>query len=433
MSAAPALPPLPGPVRSRVLELSLGAFAELRPDEVPGSLRAVAKFAPAKRAKLGGGQLLAALDTDERFRSLIAAQVRSQAAALAEAVESGVPSAGASDPDELAAAAFLLRPEGWQRYVEAAASARATSFDVNGARERQRLEEQLTGERERARADRERWKAHIDDLKAEVSTLRRTLRSTRDELVAAREARGAAETARDVTATEAAASVSSAESEARRLRVRVAELEATLESARRSAREGRSIEDTRLRLLLDTILDGAAGLRRELALPPVDVRPADLVAAVRPDGSPEPAARAQSSDDPRLLDALLGLPQVHLVVDGYNVTKTGFGSLSLEDQRHRLVTGLGGIAAQTGAEVTVCFDGAALDGRVPVPGARGVRVLFSAAGETADELIRRLVRAEPPGRPVVVVSSDREVIDGVKASGARPVAAMALVRRLARS
>ena len=48
-------------------------------------------------------------------------------------------------------------------------------------------------------------------------------------------------------------------------------------------------------------------------------------------------------------------------------------------------------------------------------------MLFSKPGETADELIRRLVRAEPPGRPVVVVSSDREVADGVRRSGARPV------------
>ncbi|MEP6762609.1 MAG: NYN domain-containing protein, partial [Sporichthyaceae bacterium] len=63
---------------------------------------------------------------------------------------------------------------------------------------------------------------------------------------------------------------------------------------------------------------------------------------------------------------------------------------------------------------------------------RGVRVLFSKPGEIADELIRRLVREEPPGRPVVVVSSDREVADGVRRSGARPVSSDALVRRLDR-
>ena len=60
------------------------------------------------------------------------------------------------------------------------------------------------------------------------------------------------------------------------------------------------------------------------------------------------------------------------------------------------------------------------------------RVLFSEAGTTADDLVRRLVRAEPPGRPVVVVSSDKEVASGVRAAGARPVPATALLRLLAR-
>jgi predicted RNA-binding protein with PIN domain len=45
-------------------------------------------------------------------------------------------------------------------------------------------------------------------------------------------------------------------------------------------------------------------------------------------------------------------------------------------------------------------------------------VLFSPQGQSADELIRRLVAAEPPGRAVIVVSSDREVADGVRSSGA---------------
>jgi predicted RNA-binding protein with PIN domain len=79
------------------------------------------------------------------------------------------------------------------------------------------------------------------------------------------------------------------------------------------------------------------------------------------------------------------------------------------------------------------FDGAQLDGPVRLTQPRGVRVLFSAPGEIADELIRRLVAAEPPGRPVVVVSSDREVADGVRRSGARPVPSAMLLNRLARS
>jgi hypothetical protein len=64
---------------------------------------------------------------------------------------------------------------------------------------------------------------------------------------------------------------------------------------------------------------------------------------------------------------------------------------------------------------------------------RGVRVLFSAPGVIADDVIRDLVRAEPPGRPVVVVSSDAEVVRDVLRVGARTAAALALSRLLARS
>lgn len=61
--------------------------------------------------------------------------------------------------------------------------------------------------------------------------------------------------------------------------------------------------------------------------------------------------------------------------------------------------------------MTCVFDGAELVAPVLLAPPRGVRVLFSKPGVTADELIRQLVRAEPPGRPVIVVSTDREVAD----------------------
>ena len=184
----------------------------------------------------------------------------------------------------------------------------------------------------------------------------------------------------------------------------------------------------RLRLLVDTLVDAANGLRRELALPPVRQRPADTVAAQVPEvedplGGPEDALP---------LDALLALPQVHLVVDGYNVTKTAWPALPLETQRTRLVTALGGMVAQTGAEITCVFDGAALASPPQLSVPRGVRVRFSPEGVTADEVIRQIAAAEPPGRPVVVVSSDREIADGIRRSGGRPIPADALVRLLVR-
>ena len=50
----------------------------------------------------------------------------------------------------------------------------------------------------------------------------------------------------------------------------------------------------------------------------------------------------------------------------------------------------------------------------------------------ADEVIRQLVRAEPPGRPIVVVSTDREVAESIITIGARALSATSLIARLAR-
>jgi predicted RNA-binding protein with PIN domain len=133
--------------------------------------------------------------------------------------------------------------------------------------------------------------------------------------------------------------------------------------------------------------------------------------------------------DVAALDRLLALPNVHLIIDGYNVTKTGYGELSLEEQRVRLVGALAPLAAQSGAEITVAFDGGE---RPPMQPAtpRGVRVLFSAADEIADDLIRRLVGAEPAGRPVIVATNDRQVITDVARSGAWSVPSPVLLSRL---
>ena len=83
----------------------------------------------------------------------------------------------------------------------------------------------------------------------------------------------------------------------------------------------------RLRVLLDAVVGAASGLQRELGLPPLDERPADALAAALSGRAETPAVTQQgrSDDDPALLDALLTVPAVHLLVDGYNVTKSGYG------------------------------------------------------------------------------------------------------------
>ncbi|MBD0837111.1 MULTISPECIES: NYN domain-containing protein [unclassified Streptomyces] len=427
--------PLPDGVRRRVVQIVSDGFGGLTVGELPAQLRQYARFAPNRRAKFAGNAMAAALETDPLFRQRIGEKLREAQPELSGALDSGAPPP-AADPLDVAAAAYVLRPTGWVKLVTAAGEeaqrADAERADEESRAELERLREELAQAREQTRTETERLRGELEAAKKEAESLHRKLRAALSDVkrgeAALRKVHGEIEAMR----AEAHAQVSAAESEARRLKGRLGEAEAALEATRRAAREGRSVEDMRVRLLLDTLLDATQGLRRELALPPVSVRPAQTVDAVEP-GRMTPkdiAARALSENDPAILDQLLALPQAHLVVDGYNVTKTGYPQMPLEKQRLRLLGQLSQLAAQTGAEVTCVFDGAELAAPVLLAPPRGVRVLFSKPGVTADELIRQLVRAEPPGRPVIVVSTDREVADGVARAGARPVASAVLLRRL---
>ncbi|WP_405618947.1 NYN domain-containing protein [Streptomyces sp. NBC_01511] len=429
--------PLPEGVRRRVVALVSDAFGGLTVTELPAQLRQYARFTPSRRARFAGNAMAAALESDPVFRQRIGERFAQADPELAAAVESGAPPP-AADPVDVAAAAYVLRPVGWVKLVAAAGEevqrADAERVEEENRRELERLREELTQARASTKAETDRLRTELDAARREAESAHRKLRGALSDVkrgeAALRRTAAEVETAR----AEAAAQVSAAESETRRLKARLTEAESAVEAGRRAAREGRSVGDMRLRLLLDTVLESAQGLRRELALPPAAAHPADLVDAVEP-GRMSPkdiAARALSDMDPALLDQLLALPQAHLVVDGYNVTKTGYPTMPLEKQRLRLLGGLAMLAAQSGAEMTCVFDGAELAAPVLLAPPRGVRVLFSKPGVTADELIRQLVRAEPPGRPVVVVSTDREVADGVARAGARPVASALLLKRLSR-
>ncbi|WP_343951172.1 NYN domain-containing protein [Nonomuraea longicatena] len=405
---------------------------------VPPPLRGIARFDPRKRAKLGSAPIAAQLENDKDFRETVAESVAEGWPELVASLAEGVVPP-AADPVLVAAAAYLTRPPGWADMVEAArADLEQTAAAAEGSAQEQqvvRLREQLAAQKSAAKEETERLREQLKGARAENSDLRRKLHEARERVKAADRRAVVVEQEAEEVKTAATAAGSAGESELRRLRERLSDVEKQLETSRRAAREGRSLEDARIRVLLDALQDASSGLRRELALPSTISRPADSVAAVAASapGVRGVPARALAEDDPQLLDQLLAVPQVHMVIDGYNVTKTGYGSLTLADQRNRLMTGLGGLVAQTRVEVTVVFDGAELNSPVQVVAPRGVRVLFSAPGEIADDLIRQLVRAEPPGRAVAVVSSDREVAESVRRMGARPVPSGLLLRRLGRA
>lgn len=418
---------LPEPVRHRVVALAAHALSDLEPRQLPAPLRKVAQFTSARRARLAGSAIASALETDDGFRERIGALVRVDHEELVEAIAADA--VATIDPIEVAAVAYITRGDGAQRALNAALDAleaeRAASA-ASAAEESdnsERLRANLDQLRDELRSVRAAHRKEVDGLKSDNADLRRKLGDVRARARTAdesqRELAEEVETLRERDRTRS----SEADAEIRRLRQRLESALAGLGDQRRQSRDERAQESVRARLLLDTVIEGAQGLRRELALPPVDSLPADSIDA-EDDGQGSVQGHATVSD-PSRLRPLLELPRVHLIIDGYNVSKSAWEDTPLERQRTRLVSELAGVAARSSAEVTVVFDGAEV--AASPPSARGVRVRFSPAGVTADDVIARLVTAEPSGRPVVVVSSDAEVAAHARRQGARPASASALV------
>lgn len=111
----------------------------------------------------------------------------------------------------------------------------------------------------------------------------------------------------------------------------------------------------------------------------------------------------------------------HIVIDGYNyinrvMAERAVAGSGLEDLRRILLDRLAAYRKQRGGKITVVFDA----GRGVSPARQrdrhlGIDVLYSREHETADDIIIEWIRERRAG--MVVVTSDRAIIDEAKASG----------------
>jgi predicted RNA-binding protein with PIN domain len=281
----------------------------------------------------------------------------------------------------------------------------------------QRVEAELREER-RARRARE------EDAAADAAAARRTAEGVQSQLQQAQAAVQAAE----ARAAREARRAQENEDAARALRIEV--------DALRVARAGLPSEDVRAlvqaaeaaRKFAGTV-DGVAQRAKDpIGAPPAKQPPkakAPRAPARRTTPDLPPGVVADSSKG---LEAMLRTQGVSLVVDGYNVAKRAWPDATPADQRERLALALAALHARTGCSSTVVFDGDSAGGAsVPVIRRKGLRVLFSAAGEEADDVVVREVARLPKRVPVVVASSDAWVREHAEKEGAVVVASGTLL------
>ncbi len=423
------------------------------------------RFRAGRPAERTIDTVLGVVDSDETFRGRVAAVLAAdphgvRVGAVGEGspveVEGGADPAGDDGTVDPVARLLVLRPPGWEEQWGALVAAAEAEDDLR-RRERSELESVRRAEAVSARLDRQ--VAEIEELRSELAEQRRVVdeeradrarvvgrlgqleaevaraRSERDravgELAATR--RDLAEVHEELRALRRGEDPDRRAAQQRRIEVLGVARAAVADAASALAGVADELLVRVARDLTDLVEDLGADLSDSDDDGGVDVAPADEGAGVSPGvttSGPEPRVarrrplplrRGVLDGDPDAVDQLLRTPGVVVLVDGYNLGMSVWRSLEPAALRERTVGFLTDVATRTGARIVVVFDGGEVGERLPVHTPLGVRTLYSPTGVEADDVLIDLVGEYPVEQPVVVVSSDRRVREGVRRGGANPV------------
>lgn len=125
---------------------------------------------------------------------------------------------------------------------------------------------------------------------------------------------------------------------------------------------------------------------------------------------------------------------LHIIVDGYNVIRQSkqLRTLDLRDMqegRETLQDMLVEYRKRKGHHITIVFDGTnAISPDTQRQRFRGIDILFSRHGETADTVIKRMATREK--ERALVVSSDRDIVSFVRSVGSATIGSRAFEDKL---
>lgn len=288
-------------------------------------------------------------------------------------------------------------------------------------REQRRLRDELASARRRAEAadaERDELRGRVTELEAQVRELderrRQERRRSRDREQRLRRRAERAEARAELNPEEVGAAADEMSALAERLH------RATGKPAREEAdaTSGQTGGDEAGALAASAHPVGAAVVPR--AVPPAEPgRPCRLPPGVR-------------ADAPAGVEALLKVPAITVLVDGYNVTKDPHGrpATRLGAQRDWLIQLASAVAARYRCRMVLVFDGTDHDApsTASVP---GVLVVFSRGDELADDRLIALLEGLDETAPACVVSSDRAVAEQAAARCADVVASSSFLAAVA--
>ena len=364
------------------------ALRDLEEDQLPASLRPVAASAARSLPPPLANALIRDLDRYEWLRQ----KAVDQWPEIAEASEADAPSA-----------AFLLRPDGWERTMDAASNSMSEQDMIDRI-------DQLTGQIRDLQYQLGVEKERVAKARAEkVDSERRARRESSEIAARVQEATKAERVSRlavESRLKELQRALSAAQADLAEADGKVAFLKDELLRARRAAASPAStappdIWTSRNPAALASMLDQIAAAAAVQAVPDT------LEVGDAPSGLSLPSG--VRPDDAAAVEWLLGQPEPFLmIVDGYNLAHEWTPRLARDDLNHRLAR-LRRLA-NAPVRLVVVYDSSLTGGGQSGPGPGGIDVRFTDEGTIADREI--MERAASTEGNVVVVSSDREVREG---------------------
>lgn len=391
----------------KAVEVARAGAKEKPPIDPPIRLKQILAF--KKFSARAMEQVRAVVEADEEFRARVVADVDEEAMGRIGWL-------------------WLTRPDGWeQQYAELAIAAERETEQAADAQGTKALEQRLQRaeaalekaerQRKRADADRDAAKAEAAQARADRSRALDEAEALTADLGEMRRERETAQKSLDRavrTQNRTAAKLKSAQTQLGRLKKEL-----------RDSREqhGEEISSLKARLAAaeeEVALARAAGFKPPPVSEPDPEPPPPLTKR-----EPVPMPRGLLNDTPEAVEYLLReVPDIVVLVDGYNVTFKIWEKLPVQQQRHRFLPKMEELSARySGVEFVVVFDGAQTDYDYIPTTARslGVTERFSPPGVTADDYIINQCDSYPLSRQIVVVSEDGEVREQARNRGANLV------------
>jgi predicted RNA-binding protein with PIN domain len=125
---------------------------------------------------------------------------------------------------------------------------------------------------------------------------------------------------------------------------------------------------------------------------------------------------------------------MRIIIDGYNYIRQtdlrGFENISLERGRNELIKRLSIYKKAKGHKITIVFDGILSESLSEQRDrSAGVSIIYSRRGETADEVIKRIIRSS--SEELLIVSSDREIAFAAEQHGFTAVNSQTFAHKVA--